>query len=93
MMSPRWTLTALALVSALLGASGCVKTTVDRTYPSYQGVLTLTNATWATTADGRLVLVSGAFQAEEGLSLEDIQYNFRNAYVLTPGFVEQLMED
>lgn len=85
----RWTLTALAL----LCVAGCAGKTVDRTYPACQGVLSLTDASWVFDADGNLRLVEGTWRAEAGLGLDDIRYNWRNAYLLTPGFVDELMKE
>jgi len=83
----------ILIASGLVCASGCVTEPVDRTFPAYQGVISLTDASWDIDADGNLRLVDGHFQAEDGLTLDDINYNWRNAYLLTPGFVDALMKE
>ena len=79
----------LGLTLTLLAAScatGCGKT-----YAAYRGVAVFTDATWAQDAEGQWHLVSARWAFEKGLTPEDIRYNFREGRVLTPGWLEEIM--
>jgi len=85
---PIWILIA----SGLVCAAGCGRIPLaDPAYPSYRGVVTLSEARWAI-VDGRLYLLEGVWEAEEELTIEDLNYNFKAGALLTPGFVGELLE-
>jgi len=50
-----------------------------------------TDATWAQDESGAWHLVSATWAFEKGLTPEDIRYNFREGRVLTPGWLEEIM--
>jgi len=92
MKRPTWRRSIPMLLALACVVAGCGRVK-DRAFPADRGVIALTDAEWAQTPDGRLVLVGGRFKAEKGMDLEDIRYNYRNVYLLTPGFVAELLED
>ena len=68
-------------------ATGCV----GRPYAAYRGVAVFTDATWAQDADGEWHLVSAKWTFEKSLTAEDVRYQFREGRVLTPGWLEEIM--
>lgn len=80
----------LGLTLTLLAAS-CATGCGGRPYAAYRGVAVFTDATWAQDADGEWHLVSATWAFEKGLTPEDIRYNFREGRVLTPGWLEEIM--
>ena len=84
--------TWILIASALVCAAGCGRPRLtDPAYPAYRGVVTLSEARWAV-VDGRLYLLEGTWEAEEELTVEDLNYNFKAGALLTPGFVGELLE-
>jgi len=80
----------LGLTLMLLAAS-CATGCVGRPYAAYRGVAVFTDATWAQDADGGWHLVSAKWTFEKPLTAEDVRYQFREGRVLTPGWLEEIM--
>ena len=77
----------IPMMLALVCATGCA----ERPYAASRAVLTFEDAVWVEVND-EFCLLSATFEAEKGLTLEDMQYNFRRGAVLTPGFLAELMK-
>jgi len=80
----------LALTLMLLAAS-CATGCDGRPYAAYRGVAVFTDATWAQDAGGAWHLVSAKWSFEKDLAPEDVRYQFREGRVLTPGWLEEIM--
>lgn len=83
----------MLLLVAILTAWGlsCATGCNGRPYAAYRGVGIFTNAVWAQDGDGDWHLVSADWQFEKDLTPEDVRYQFREGRVLTPGWLEEIM--
>ena len=85
----RLTLLLIMILTVLVATcgSGCG----GRPYAAYKGVGVFTDAVWAKDATGQWHLAEARWQFEKNLTDEDIQYQFREGRVLTPGWLEEIL--
>ena len=87
-----WLVVLILMTLPLSWTSGCHKQV--RPYAAYKAIAVLENAEWVfNTETEQWHLVRATWKFKDGLTPEDIVYQYKAGYLITPGRFEEILRE